>query len=165
MQIWISRYGPWIIFPTSSSTELWLSKVVPYNSYTSKLIQITFNWNEGSYSHFTAIVLGSRVNSGNNFNTSEALLMFGMFSLQLFERPQKPRLQISIWIIFYLPLQVFCLFEIYENWIVIQINTTVLQHSSIMQFCTQEPQIPDHSKEICLWHYFSVNKKTEQNKL
>lgn len=114
MQIWLSRYGPWIIFPTSSSTELWLSKAVPYNFYTSKSIQITFNWNEGSYSHLTAIVLGSHVNSGNNFNTSEALFMFGMFSLQLFERPQKPMLQISIWIVLYLLLQVFCLLDFWK---------------------------------------------------
>lgn len=114
MQIWLSRYGPWIIFPTSSSTELRLVKVAPYNCYTSKLIHITFNCNEGSCSHLTAIVLGSHVNSGNNFNTSEALFMFGMFSLQLFERPQKPMLQTSIWIVLYLHLQVFCLFDFWK---------------------------------------------------
>lgn len=114
MQIWLSRYGPWIIFPTSSSTELQFSKAGPYNSCTSKLIQITSNWNEGSYSHLTAIVLGSLVNSGNNFNTSEALFMFGMFSLQLFERPQKLMLQISIWIVLYLLIRVFCLFDFWK---------------------------------------------------
>lgn len=34
-----------------------------------------------------------------------------------------------------------------------------------MLFCTQEPQIPDHSKEKHLWYYFYVSKKIEQNKL
>lgn len=51
-----------------------------------------------------------------------------------------------------------------ENWIVTQMKPTILQASCIMLFCTQEPQIPDHSKEKCLWHYFNVNQKTEQNK-
>lgn len=79
-----------MVLQSSPLKTSYLNNELAKHACTNMLIQIRFRQNEGSNSHLIAIVSGSLVNSGNHFNISKVLFMFGMFSLQLFERPQKP---------------------------------------------------------------------------